>query len=121
MSDLARHQKPEGLLHAGIVGEIDEALVDDLGPRLGRDVGAQVGGGLADAVDVGGCPGDTRGVHEGRTAPLEHLRQMAVVACAGDAAIELALHGASLFWRSAAKRHCLSTSTSPALASRARV
>jgi len=28
-------------------------------------------------------------------------------------------HDAGLFWRSAAKRHCLSTSTSPALASRA--
>ena len=40
--DFARHQKAERFLDAGVVGHVDEALVDDLRARLGGDVRAQV-------------------------------------------------------------------------------
>ena len=57
MRDLARHQKLQRVLRAGIAAEIDEALVDDLGPRLGGDVAAQVDVKLAGDLQVVRCPG----------------------------------------------------------------
>ena len=60
MRDLARHQEAERFLHAGVVGAVDQALVDDLGARLGGDVRAQVGGRVADGVDVGRRPRHAR-------------------------------------------------------------
>ena len=42
MGDFARHQELQGVLGAGIVAEIDQPLVDDLGARLGCDVAAKV-------------------------------------------------------------------------------
>ena len=55
--DFARHQKAQRFLDARIVGDVDQAFVDDLRACLRRDVGAQVGGRLADRVDIGGGPG----------------------------------------------------------------
>ena len=42
----------------GVVAEIDQPLVDDLGARLGGDVAAQVDVELAGDLEVVGGPGD---------------------------------------------------------------
>jgi hypothetical protein len=44
--DLAGHQEAERILDAGIVSDVNEPLVDDLGAALGRNVGAQIYGRL---------------------------------------------------------------------------
>jgi hypothetical protein len=51
--DLARHQEAERVLDAGIVGDIDQTLVDNFCPAFGGDIGAQIACRLASAVDVG--------------------------------------------------------------------
>ena len=55
--DLARHQELQRVLRAGIVGEVDQPLVDDLGPRFGGDVAAQVHVEFAGDFEVVGRPG----------------------------------------------------------------
>ena len=57
MGDFARHQELQGVLGAGIVAEIDQPLIDDLGARLGGDVAAQVDIELAGDLEVIGRPG----------------------------------------------------------------
>ena len=42
VGDLARHQKLKRILGAGVPAEIDQALVDDLRARFGRDIAAKV-------------------------------------------------------------------------------
>ena len=42
MGDFARHQELQRVLGAGVVAEIDQALIDDLGARFGGDIAAQV-------------------------------------------------------------------------------
>ena len=59
MRDFARHQEAERFLDAWIVRDGDQPLADDLGARLRRDIGAQIGGRLAAAVDIGGGPRNT--------------------------------------------------------------
>ncbi len=55
--DLARHQELQRVLAAGVVAEVDQPLVDDLGPGLGGDVAAQVHVQLAGDLQVVGRPG----------------------------------------------------------------
>ena len=52
MGDFPRHQELKRILGAGVVAEIDQALVDDLGPRFGGDVAAQVNVELAGDLEV---------------------------------------------------------------------
>ena len=54
--DLARHQELQRVLGAGVVAEVDQALVDDLGPRFGGDVAAQVDVEFAGDLQVVGGP-----------------------------------------------------------------
>ena len=50
--DLTRHQELQRVDRAGVLGEVDEPFVDDLGPRLGRDVAAQIDVELAGNLQV---------------------------------------------------------------------
>jgi len=52
MGDLAGHQETKRPLEIGIVGDVDETLVDDLGARFGGDVGAEIAGRIADRIDL---------------------------------------------------------------------
>ena len=54
--DLARHQELECVLGAGVVGEVDQPLVDDLRAGLGGDVAAEVDVQLAGDLQVVGRP-----------------------------------------------------------------
>jgi len=56
MRDLAGHQELQRVLRSGIGGEVDQALVDDLGACLCRDVAAQVDVELAGDLQVVGGP-----------------------------------------------------------------
>ena len=56
MGDFARHQELQRVLGAGIVAEIDQPLVDDLGARLGGDVAAQIDVELAGDFKIVGGP-----------------------------------------------------------------
>jgi hypothetical protein len=56
MRDLAGHQESQRIFDTGIVRDIDEPLIDDLGTGFRRDVRAQVGRWLADRIDIRGCP-----------------------------------------------------------------
>ena len=62
MGDLAGHEELQRVLRAGIVAEIDQALVDDLGPRLGGDVAAQIDVQLAGDLQVVRGPRVAHGV-----------------------------------------------------------
>ena len=52
VGDLTRHQELQRVLGAGVGGEVDQALVDDLGARLGGDVAAQIDVELAGDLQV---------------------------------------------------------------------
>ncbi len=80
MRDLARHQESKGFLEAGIIGDVDQPLVDDLGARLGGDVGPQIAGRVADGVDIGRGPGHAGGVGQGWRAAVEDRLSVAVAA-----------------------------------------
>lgn len=56
MSYFPGHQELQGVLRAVVVTEIDQPLVDDLGPRLGRNVAAQVDVELACYLQIIGRP-----------------------------------------------------------------
>jgi hypothetical protein len=57
--DLARHEELECLLRPVVVGEVDEPLVDDLGPRLRRDVAPQIDVDFAGHFQIVGRPTDS--------------------------------------------------------------
>ena len=40
MSGFPGHQKGQRILDSGIISDVDQALIDDFGSRLGRYVGA---------------------------------------------------------------------------------
>src|SRR6185312_14566215 len=42
MCDLTSHQELQGVLAAGVVAEIDQAFIDDLRARFGRNIAAQI-------------------------------------------------------------------------------
>jgi hypothetical protein len=52
MRDFAGHQELQGVLAAGVIAEIDESLVDDLGARFRRDIAAQIDVKLASDLEV---------------------------------------------------------------------
>ncbi len=61
MRRFAGHQEGQRVFHAGIVGHVDQAFIDDLRPRLRRDIRPQVGGGFADSINeaaVHGTPAE---------------------------------------------------------------
>ncbi|MGY3469810.1 hypothetical protein ACVW0I_006681 [Bradyrhizobium sp. LM6.11] len=62
--DLAGHQELQRVLAAGVIAEIDQPLVDDLGPRLRGDVAAQIDVELAGDLQIVGGPGISLGVEE---------------------------------------------------------
>ncbi len=64
VGDLARHQKLKGILRAGILAEIDQALVDDLRARFGGDVAAKVDVQFAGDLEIIGRPGIAHGVEQ---------------------------------------------------------
>src|SRR5690606_41609194 len=70
---LTGHQEGQRILDARVVGDVDQALVDDLGACLGGDVRTQVRQRLADRVDVPGIPRHAAGVHQRRAATVEDL------------------------------------------------
>ena len=55
--DFARHEELQGVLGSAVVGKIDQPLVDDLGPRLGGDVAAQIDVEFAGDLEVIRGPG----------------------------------------------------------------
>ena len=60
---------------ADVRGHVDQSLVDDLGSGLCGNIGAQVGRGFTDGVDIGGCPGHTGGAQlSRRRVPAALLR-----------------------------------------------
>ena len=64
MRDFARHQELQRILRAGVVGEVDQPLIDDLRARFGGDVAAQVDIELAGDLQVVGRPGVSHRVEE---------------------------------------------------------
>ena len=58
VGDFAGHQELQRVLGSGIVAEIDEALVDDFGPRFGGDVAAQIDIKFTGDLEIIGRPGD---------------------------------------------------------------
>jgi hypothetical protein len=56
MGDLARHQELQRILGAGIVTEVDQSLVHDLGAGFDRNVAAQVNVEFAGDLQIVGCP-----------------------------------------------------------------
>ena len=89
MRHFARHQEAQRLFHARVVGQRNQALVDDLGARLGRNIRTQVGARLGDRVDVGGSPWHAGRIGQRGARAVQHLGQVAVVAGAGDAAVHV--------------------------------
>ena len=57
MRDFPRHQELQGVFGAGVVAEIDQPLIDDLGTRFGCDIAAQVDVEFAGDLQVIGGPG----------------------------------------------------------------
>lgn len=57
VGDFARHQELQGVLGAGVVAEIDQAFVNDLGAGFSRDVAAQIDGEFAGDLEIVGGPG----------------------------------------------------------------
>ena len=64
MGDLARHQELQRILGAGVIAEVDQPLIDDLGAGLGRDVAAQIDIELAGDLEVVGGPGVSHRVEQ---------------------------------------------------------
>src|SRR6185437_8337227 len=57
VGNFASHQKLERVLRASVVTEIDESLIDDLGPRFGGNVAAEIHVKLAGNLKVVRGPG----------------------------------------------------------------
>ena len=68
VGDFAGHEELEGVDGAGIVGVIDEALVDDLGAGFGGNVAAEIDVEFAGDLEVVGGPGVADGVVEAYAA-----------------------------------------------------
>src|SRR5687768_9090467 len=64
MRDLARHQELQGVLGTDVLAEVDQALIHDLGARLGGDVAAKIDVELAGNLQVIGRPGIAHRVKE---------------------------------------------------------
>jgi hypothetical protein len=64
VGDLAGHQELQGVDGAGVVGEVDEAFVDDFGVGFGGDVAAEIDIEFAGDLQVVGGPGVADGVAE---------------------------------------------------------
>jgi hypothetical protein len=64
VGDLARHEELQRILGARIVAEIDEALINDLGACLRRDVAAEIDVELTRDLEVVRRPGASHGVVE---------------------------------------------------------
>ena len=64
VGDLARHQELQRILAARIVTEIDQALIDDLGARFGRDVAAEIDVELAGDLEIVRRPRASHGIVE---------------------------------------------------------
>jgi hypothetical protein len=56
VGDFARHQELEGADGAGVVGEVDEAFVDDFGAGFGGDVAAEIDVEFARDFEIVGGP-----------------------------------------------------------------
>ena len=68
MRDLARHQELQRFFAAGIVSEVDQPLIDDLGAGFGSDVAMQIDGQVAGDLQVIRCPGISDGIAESDTS-----------------------------------------------------
>ncbi len=64
VGDFAGHQELKRLLGPGIVAEIDETLIDDLGPRLGGDVAAQIDIKFTGDLEIIRRPGVALGIEQ---------------------------------------------------------
>ena len=91
MRRFAGHQEGKRVFHARIVGHVDQAFIDDLRPRLRRDIRPQVGGGFADSINVGRRPRHARRVGQRGTAAVQQGCNMAVIAVGGERTIEFRL------------------------------
>ncbi len=80
MRDFASHQEAQRFLDAGIVGGIDQPLVDDLGATFGGDVGAQIAGRIAARIDIGRGPGNAGRIGQRGAAAIENRLGMAAAA-----------------------------------------
>ena len=68
MRDFACHQELQRVFGAGIVTEVDQPLIDDLGAGLGRDVAAQIDVQLAGDLQIVGGPRIAHGIAERDTS-----------------------------------------------------
>lgn len=75
MRHLAGHQERQGVLHARVVGELLEVFVDDLRAGFGRDIVAQIDGGIAVRVDERPGPVVACGILNVGPAAAEHEKQ----------------------------------------------
>ncbi|MET4799686.1 hypothetical protein ABIA96_002253 [Bradyrhizobium sp. LB11.1] len=66
--DFPGHQELQGVLGAGVIAEIDQTFIDDLGPRFRGDVAAQVDVEFAGDLEVIGRPRTALRVEEIDTA-----------------------------------------------------
>ena len=57
VGDFARHQELEGADGAGVVGEMDEAFIDDFGAGFRGDVAAEIDVEFAGDLEIVGGPG----------------------------------------------------------------
>ena len=57
MGDFSGHQELKRVLRAGIIAEVDEPLVDDLGSGFGRDIAAQIDVEFAGDLEIVSGPG----------------------------------------------------------------
>jgi hypothetical protein len=64
MRDLAAHQELQGVFGAGVVAELDKALIDDFSPRFHRNIAAQVDVQFACDLKIVGGPGIAHRVEE---------------------------------------------------------
>ncbi len=80
MRDFSRHQKSERFLYAGIIGQVDQSLVDDLGPRFRRDVRAKICSWFSDRIDVRRGPGYAAGVDQRCAAPVQERHRLTLSA-----------------------------------------
>lgn len=87
MGDFTGHEEAKRVLDARIVGHVDQPLIDDLCARFRRDVGAQIGGRLADGVDIGCCPRYPGGVRQGSAGAVKERRNVRVIAGSGQTTI----------------------------------
>src|SRR5690606_26349266 len=80
MGNLASHQEDKRIFDARIVRHVNQPLVDNLGARLRRDVRTKVGSRLTNGDDVDGVRKLATGISQRRTAAIEHLGHVRIVA-----------------------------------------